>query len=259
MPCGVDSGMPLSVLAGKNRGCGRRGRRCTHTRSLPGIKTCVKGYFRTVAELSRDEFDAIEFGAARTGDHRSAALQMSRLAATSVSTSEMSSAEAHLRAGEQWLLADEPSAAADGFRQALADGGGTFVDARVSLARALFQLGDTDEAMEMIDQLEAGGRDDPRLCDLVAELLVEQSDLIGALDWANTGVELCLPGDVRTGRSAAASGGPVNRFAAGLPAPSRLPPTVDRTELRMLLSLRYRIRNDMGLPEDDYDQLLDQF
>jgi hypothetical protein len=33
---------------------------------------------------------------------------------------------------------------------------------------------------------------------------------------------------------------------------------VDRNELRMLLSLRYRIRNDIGLPEDDYDQLLDE-
>jgi hypothetical protein len=39
----------------------------------------------------------------------------------------------------------------------------------------------------------------------------------------------------------------------------QLPPTVDRTELRMLLSLRYRIRNDLGLEEDDYDKLLDDF
>jgi len=28
-------------------------------------------------------------------------------------------------------------------------------------------------------------------------------------------------------------------------------------ELRLLLSLRYRIRNDLGLPEDPYDGLLD--
>lgn len=259
MPCAAGSGMPLSVLAGKDRGHGRPRRRRGQARALPGIKTCLKGYFRTVAELSREEFDSIEFGAARTGDHRSAALLMSRLAATSDPTSEMSSADAHLRAGEQWLLADDPAAAADGFRQALAHGGGTFVDARVSLARALFQLGDTDEAMELINGLEAGGRQDPRLCDLVAELLVEQSDLISALDWANTGVELCLPDDVRTGQSAGAPGGPVNGHAAGLPLPSELPPTVDRNELRMLLSLRYRIRNDMGLPEDDYDQLLDEF
>jgi hypothetical protein len=211
-----------------------------------------------VAQLSREEFDAIEFGAARTGDHRGAALRMTRLATTSAQTTEMSSAEAHLRAGEQWLLADDPASAASGFRQALADGGGTFVDARVSLARALFQLGGQDEAMELISQLEAGGRRDPRLCDLVAELLVEQGDLIGALDWANTGVELCLPQDARAGQSAPA-GGPVKGRTAGAALPRQLPQAVDRTELRMLLSLRYRIRNDMGLEEDDYDKLLDEF
>ena len=31
----------------------------------------------------------------------------------------------------------------------------------------------------------------------------------------------------------------------------------DRTELRLLLSLRYRLRIDLGLPEDDYDKMLD--
>ena len=214
-----------------------------------------------MAQLSGEEFDAIEFSAARTGDHRSAALRMAQLAATSAQSGDMSSAEARLRAGEQWLLADDPAAAAKGFRQALADGGGSFVDARVSLARALFQLGRADEAMELIKQLEAGGRRDPRQCDLVAELLVEQSDLIGALDWANTGVELCLPEDPRSGQPAPAPGTPGSRGAdaPGALVPPRVPPTVDRNELRMLLSLRYRIRNDMGLPEDDYDKLLDDF
>ena len=32
----------------------------------------------------------------------------------------------------------------------------------------------------------------------------------------------------------------------------------DPTELRLLLSLRYRIRVDLGLAEDDYDRLLDE-
>jgi hypothetical protein len=221
----------------------------------------LEGYFRTVAHLSREEFDAIEFGAARTGDHHGAALQMSRLASTCTQTGEMSRAEALLRAGEQWLLADDPAAAADGFRRALADGGGTLVDARVSLARALFLLGQADEARELIGQLEADGRGDPRKCDLVAELLVEQSDLIGALDWANTGVELCLSAAGVTGPPQGA-GDTVNGEAANAPGAGvlrRLPPTVDRTELRMLLSLRYRIRNDMGLDEDAYDKLLDEF
>jgi len=213
-----------------------------------------------VAQLSREEFDAIEFGAARTADHRSAALRMSQLAATSAPTGDMSSAEAHLRAGEQWLLADDPAEAASSFRQALANGGATLVDARVSLARALFLLGQNDEAKQLIGQVEAGGRRDPRHCDLVAELLVEQSDLIGALDWANTGVELCLREDAgagRPGRDPGTSPGMRGTDAPETLVPPQILPTVDRNELRMLLSLRYRIRNDMGLPEDEYDKLLD--
>ncbi|HLX47934.1 MAG TPA: tetratricopeptide repeat protein [Streptosporangiaceae bacterium] len=197
--------------------------------------------------LSREEFDALEFGAARTGDHRTAAVRMSELADACSQPSELTRGEAYLRAGEQWLLADDPQAAADGFRRALADDGGSLMDARVSLARALFQLGDTGEARELISTLETEGRNDPRLCDLVAELLVEQSDLIGALDWANTGVELCLgvePGGLMNGQDAC--------------APPSVPPGADKTELRLLLSLRYRIRNDMGLAEDGYDKLLDE-
>ena len=213
-----------------------------------------------MAQLSREEFDAIEFDAARTGDYRSAALRMAQLAATSARSGDMSSAEAHLRAGEQWLLADDPAKAASSFRQALADGGETFVDARVSLARAHFLLDENDEAKQLISELEAQGRHDPRQCDLVAELLVEQSDLIGALDWANTGVELCLMEDAGAGQAAPGTGtapGARGADAPGAVLPLRVPPTVDRNELRMLLSLRYRIRNDMGLPEDDYDKLLD--
>lgn len=195
-----------------------------------------------MALLSRDQFDALEFGAARTGDHRDAALQMGRLVSACTQTAGITRAEADLRAGEQWLLADDPAAAADWFRRALADGGETYVDARVDLARALFLLGDTDEARRLVDRLEADGRGDPRKCDLVAELLFEQSDQIGALDWANTGVELCL----------AAAGQP------GALAPRQLSSAVDQNELRMLLSLRYRIRHDMGLDEDEYDKLLDE-
>ena len=40
--------------------------------------------------------------------------------------------------------------------------------------------------------------------------------------------------------------------------PVRVPANGDPNELRLLLTLRYRIRNDLGLPEDDYDRLLDE-
>jgi hypothetical protein len=235
-----------------------------------------------VADLTREEFDAIEFDAAISGDHESAAKRMSKLAVTGVQSESMPRSEAYLRAGEQWLQAGDPAAAASGFRLAMADGGPVFADPRVPLARALFQLDRVDEARTLIDKLKAEGRTDPRTCDLVAELLVERSDLPGALDWATAGVELYRARMDDAGPSArseetvsegAAAGAVAGR--ARLRAVSPLPeqrsvtrrgPDAgidveqdidDRSELRMLLSLRYRVRNDLGLPEDEYDRLLD--
>jgi hypothetical protein len=207
-----------------------------------------------VAALSREEFDAIEFDAACTGDHHTAAKRMSRLAVTGTQTDSMPRAEAFLRAGEQWLLADDPAEAASGFRMAMADGGPVFVDPRVPLARALFQLGRRSEAYELIGKLKSEGRNDPRMCDLVAELLVDCADLQEALDWATAGVELCLAGPASAGSAGALGDGPPGS-AATAPLPG--PPSGDQGELRLLLSLRYRIRNDLGLPEDSYDELLD--
>ena len=211
-----------------------------------------------MAVLSREEFDAIEFDAAANGDHQAAARRMSKLAVTGTQTEAMPRSEAFLRAGEQWLLADDPAAAASGFRLALADGGPVFVDPRVPLARALFMLGKSDEAQSLLDNLKGEGRRDPRTCDLVAELLVERSDLNGALEWATAGVELCLQ---RMNKSVPAQREPSPDEDAGPSTRSAWPAAAAReeaeAELRLLLSLRYRIRNDLGLPEDRYDGLLD--
>ncbi len=193
--------------------------------------------------LTRQEFDAIEFEAALTGNHQAAAERMSELAATGTQSESMARAEAFIRAGEQWLLADNPHAAANGFRMAIADGGPVDVDPRVPLSRALFQLGKPDEAYALIGELRSEGRTDAKACDMIAELLVEQSDLRAALDWATAGVELLLHGTAGTPRldedSADRSAG--DGAQAGL---------------RDLLRLRYRIRNDLRLPEDEYDKLL---
>ncbi len=176
--------------------------------------------------LSGELFDAIEVNAARTGNHKRAAVRMSRLA-VQATPSGMSRAEAHMRAGEQWLLADDPEAAVEEFRLAIADAGPTFDDPRVPLARAMFALGRTDDADALLRELrESEGRSLPRTCDEVAELLTEQGDLEGALDWATAGVDACMRGD-------------------------------DRDELQLLLRLRYRLRVDLGMPEDDYDKMLD--
>jgi hypothetical protein len=189
-----------------------------------------------VVVLSGELFDAIEVNAARTGNHKRAAIRMSRLATQATlpaqpSANDMSRAEAHVRAGEQWLLADEPETAADEFRAAIADAGPTFDDPRVPLARAMFELGRPDEAEALLCELtEAGGRSLPRTCDLVAELLVEQGNLNGAHDWATAGVDAYLHGDEQD----------------------------QQDELQLLLRLRYRIRVDLGQPEDDYDKMLDK-
>jgi len=205
------------------------------------------GYVPTVVALTPETFDAIEFDAACSGEHRAAAQEMTRLADTGTQTAAMPRSEAYIRAGEQWLLADDPAAAVNGFMRAIADGGPASVDPRVPLARALFQLGRTAEAEAYVSALAAEAPRDARMCDLLAELLVEQSDLVGALGWANAGVELCLgrtPGPVGQGNEVAPAG-PVTQVSG------------DVNEFRLLLSLRFRIRNDLGLPEDDYDRLLD--
>src|SRR5690349_9224444 len=163
------------------------------------------GRVDNVVVLSGELFDAIEVNAARTGNHKRAAVRMSRLA-VQATAGAMSRAEAHMRAGEQWLLADDPAEAVEQFEKAIAEGGPTFDEPRVPLARAMFALGRNDDA---------------------DALLREQGDLDGALDWATAGVEASL-----------SSGEEGN-------------------ELQLLLRLRYRLRVDLGLPEDDYDKLLD--
>ena len=205
------------------------------------------GYVPTVAALTPETFDAIEFDAACSGEHRAAAQEMTRLADTGTQTAAMPRSEAYIRAGEQWLLADDPAAAVNGFLRAIADGRPASVDPRIPLARALFQLGRGAEADAYISALAAEEPHDARMCDLLAELLVEQSDLVGALGWANAGVELCLgrtPGPVGQGNEVSPAG-PITQVPG------------DVNEFRLLLSLRFRIRNDLGLPEDDYDRLLD--
>jgi hypothetical protein len=192
----------------------------------PGLSTASVGRVSKVVALSGELFDAIEMNAARTGNHKRAAVRMGRLAAQA-SPAEMSRAEAHMRAGEQWLLADDPEAAVAEFEIAIADAGPTFDDPRVPLARAMFALDRSAAADALLRELkDSEGRSLARTCDLVAELLTEQGDLEGALDWATAGVDAVMGGD-------------------------------DRAELQLLLRLRYRIRVDLGLPEDDYDKLLD--
>jgi tetratricopeptide (TPR) repeat protein len=185
----------------------------------------AKGLVGTVVEVAGvDEFDEIEFQAARTGNHTRAAVRMDELAEQANADYR---AEAFLRAGEQWMMAGDAQRAADDFRAAIDDGGQTSADSRVYLARSLFDLAREAEAESLLAAV-ASERDTvtPRTCDILAEILTERRDLQGALEWATTGVEHCIQRD-------------------------------DDAELQLLLRLRFRIRVDLGLDEDDYDKMLD--
>jgi hypothetical protein len=201
------------------------------TAAFPRTSNPIPGYVGYVPSLSRETFDSLEFDAAASGEHAAAAREMTRLATLGTETVGMPRAEAFIRAADQWLLADDPAEAADCYRLAIADGGPVSVDPRVGLARALFQLGSDAEAQGLLTTLAAERPADPRTCDLAAELMLDRGDMMGALGWATTGVELCLAAGQRLGAE---------------------------PELLLLLRLRYRIRNDLGLPEDDYDALLDK-
>jgi hypothetical protein len=188
----------------------------------PGLR---QGRYGTVGRVAgADDFDEIEFQAARTGNHVRAAVRMTDLA-KDIEPGQR--AEAHLRAGEQWMMADDAERAAHEFTAAIEDGGETFADARVYLIRALLALGRDTDAGELLSAVTAEqDKMTPRTCDLLAELFTEQGDLRGAHRWATAGVEQC--------------------FERG-----------DDAELQLLLRLRYRIRVDLGLDEDDYDRILD--
>jgi len=73
---------------------------------------------------------------------------------------------------------------------------------------------------------------------------------------AITDVGQLLQGKV-PGLNITASGDP-NAPARPAARPAEFSANGDPTELRLLLSLRYRIRVDLGLAEDDYDRLLDE-
>src|ERR1700753_2381366 len=128
------------------------------------------GRVDNVVVLSTELCDAIEVNAARTGNHKRAAVRMSRLA-VQATAGGMSRAEAHMRAGEQWLLAGDPTDAVEQFPKGLCGRGASLETPRVSLARAMFALGRTEDADALLREVrESDARTKPRTSDLVAEL-----------------------------------------------------------------------------------------
>lgn len=158
-------------------------------------------------------------------DHEDLARRLEALVETYVS-GDISRAAILVLAAEEWRQAGQPARALDCFQRAVDDGGEVAVDPRAGIADTLFELERPDEARQVI---EAIGGDrvtsvTPATALTVAETLAAYGHLREAHRWATEGA-----------RRAEGAGG----------------------EHTALLRARYRIRVDLGFPEDELDALLD--
>ncbi|WP_239161377.1 tetratricopeptide repeat protein [Acrocarpospora phusangensis] len=174
-----------------------------------------------MAHVTREQLDRLLEQALLLDDHGALARQLDVLA-ESYESGEVSRAAILVLAAEEWRQSGQPAAALDRFQRAADDGGEVPVDPRAGIADTLFELERPDEARDMIAAIGASGWT-PATALTIAETLVAYGDLDGAHTWATDGVDSCPPGLLR----------------------------------ESLLRTRYRIRIDLGLPEDDLDALLD--
>lgn len=176
-----------------------------------------------MAHVTREQIHRLLDQALLLDEHDALARQLDALAAD-YESGEVSRAFILVLAAEEWRQVGRATVALERFQQALADGGEVSVDPRAGIADTLFELDRPEEAREVLKAVREDRGDDPATCLSVAETLMAYGDLAGAHEWATAGVLASRQGN----------------------------------ETRdALLRTRYRIRVDLGLPEDDLDALLD--
>ncbi|MFI6293812.1 tetratricopeptide repeat protein [Nonomuraea sp. NPDC050790] len=175
-----------------------------------------------MAYVTREHLDRLLERALLADDHSSLARQLDELA-HEYSEGDVSRASILVLAAEEWRAAGQPARAMDCFQRALEDGGEASIDPRAGIADTLFELERPDEAREIIEALRAEPDIQPATAHNIAETLVAYGDLRGGLEWATQAVLSC---------------------------------DQDDPEHVALLRTRYRIRVDLGLPEDDLDALV---
>jgi hypothetical protein len=183
-----------------------------------------------LTHVTTAELDRLEFHAVRSGEHGGVAAQLQDLANRVDAGSEISRAELFVRAGEQWEIAQEFERACAAYQRAIDDGGPTVIDARALRAGALLNLDEVARAQAQLGRLEAEGPHSLSTHIHVAEVLYAHDDLEGAERWATAGAR------PHVGRE-------VSAYVHDL--------------LMELLRIRFRIRTDLGLDEDDLDAWAD--
>lgn len=181
--------------------------------------------------VSVADLDSWEVWALQSGEHSVAAERLAALAGQVGPDSEVPRVELLVRSGEQWELAEEHEHALAAFRAAAADRRESIVDPRALQIGPLFHLGHTQEARRLLTVLDAEGPRNLPTHIAVVESLYAHGHLPQARDWATTGYTRFQSQDV-------------SPFVHSL--------------LQSLLRTRYRVGLDLGLPEDDLDQLVDE-
>ena len=184
-----------------------------------------------MTRVTTAELDRLEFHAVRSGEHGEVAVRLLDLANRVDSKSEISRAELFVRAGEQWEIAQEYERACAAYQRAIDDGGPTAIDARALSAGALLQLDELEQAEAQLKRLESEEPSGLQTYLHVTEALYAHGDLEGAERWATEGAR---------------------RFPVRGPAPC------GHDLLGELLRIRFRVRADLGLPEDELDRHLDE-
>ncbi len=193
---------------------------------MPGVvlrKQAGIGSLGSVAHVTNEQVDRLLEQALLLDDHGALARRLDALA-QGYESGEMSRAAILVLAAEEWRQAGQPATALDRYQSALEDGGEVPVDPRAGIADTLFELDRPEEARALIAAVRSGDWN-PSTALTVAETLVAYGDLDAAHEWATDGIRAC-----------GATGSGIRDS---------------------LLRTRYRIRVDLGLPEDDLDALLD--
>ncbi|GLU49748.1 hypothetical protein Nans01_40990 [Nocardiopsis ansamitocini] len=184
-----------------------------------------------MTRVTTADLDRLEFRAVQSGDHIAVARELLDLANQVEADSEICRAELFVRAGEQWEMAQEPERAAAAYQRAIDDGGPTIIGARALLCGALLELDLIDDAYAQLERLSASGARNLPTYIHIAETLLAHDDLEGAHEWATLGVRRFRHQDV-------------SPYVHDL--------------LMELLRIRFRIRMDLGLREDEFDRMLDE-
>ncbi len=193
-------------------------RRC----ALTGQNRTALGSLQIVAHVTREHLDRLLEQALLADDHSSLARRLYDVA-LAYSTGDVSRASILVQAAEEWRAAGQPARALECFQRALEDGGESSIDPRAGIADTLFELDRDDEARQVIETIRAEGEVSAATAHNIAETLVAYGDLRAGHEWVTQAVLSC---------------------------------DKDDPEHLAMLRTRYRIRVDLGLPEDELDALI---